>query len=321
MPRSNRYPKLTTCQNCETPTPGNYCPECGQDCRDHRVAIRLLVVGLWNDLFTFDNRFWRSFVVLLAKPGELTLRYMGGKRVRYIPPVRMYLFVSIIFFFILSAVASNSDNIVTQDEIEGREQAAAVMDSLAVEVAAIPDFVDGVVEGLANDAEYAGETAGDHARTGDDDLVDGTMFGRAFELDKDTLVSTMFSLAPKGMFLLLPAFAALLALIYRRSRRMYVEHLIFSLHYHTLLFILFTLSIVVSWGWFQLAVLLGFNVYLYLAMKRVYEQGWRKTWLKHFLLTGAYNVVLMAFLVAVTAGSIMLASWATEHPRWLGWLT
>lgn len=88
-------PKLATCQNCETPTPGNFCPECGQDSRDHRVALRLLIVGLWNDMFTFDNRFWRSFVLLLFKPGILTSQFIAGRRVRYIPPARMYLFISL----------------------------------------------------------------------------------------------------------------------------------------------------------------------------------------------------------------------------------
>ena len=105
LPMSKQHlPKLDICQNCETPTPGNFCPECGQDSREHRVALRLLVVGLWNDLFTFDNRFWHSFLILLSRPGELTRRYMSGKRARYIPPARMYLFVSIIFLSMFAPI-------------------------------------------------------------------------------------------------------------------------------------------------------------------------------------------------------------------------
>ena len=126
-------PKLDICQNCGTPTPGNFCPECGQDSREHRVALRLLTVGLWNDLFTFDNRFWRSFVILLARPGELTLRYMGGKRARYIPPARMYLFVSIVFFFVLSAVAGIDDGPARVDGTDGAGMVAAAADSLQAE--------------------------------------------------------------------------------------------------------------------------------------------------------------------------------------------
>ena len=259
------------------------------------MTLRLLIVGLWNDLFTFDNRFWHSFVILLAKPGELTRRYMNGKRVRYIPPVRMYLFVSIIFFFILSNVASNNENFVVLDDDDETELAGAGLDSLAT--LSVQDD-----------------------QNGQKDTINGVLFGDQFEVKKDSFVSTIFSLAPKGMFLMLPIFAALLAIIYRRSHRLYVEHLIFSLHFHTLTFILFTIGLLITVDWFQLGLLVAFNLYLYLSMKRVYQQGWLKTWLKHFLLTGAYNFVLVIFLSAVLAGGIMLTLGASQYPRWLGWV-
>lgn len=308
-------PKLDICQNCETPTPGNYCPECGQDSREHRVALRLLVVGLWNDLFTFDNRFWHSFLILLTRPGELTLRYMGGKRVRYIPPARMYLFVSIVFFFILGAVAENDDSFVTMNESEeDAEVAAAVVDSLRTELADVPGVPPEALATLNMTNLDATED------DGDDGTIDGTMFGEEFELTREDLVHTVFNLAPKGMFLLLPIFAALLALVYRRSRRVYVEHLIFSLHFHTLVFILMLVAVLAPWDWVSLVMWIGFHVYLYLAMKHVYRQGWLKTWLKHFLLVSSYNVVLMGFLVAVLGGSIWLVSKAPANAWWVRWI-
>ncbi|NIR48263.1 DUF3667 domain-containing protein [candidate division KSB1 bacterium] len=54
------------------------------------------------DVFTFDSRFFRTFVPLIAKPGFLTVRFNAGQRVRYVPPLRLYLFVSVIFFFTLA---------------------------------------------------------------------------------------------------------------------------------------------------------------------------------------------------------------------------
>lgn len=287
-------PKLAVCQNCETSTTGNYCPECGQDCRDHRVGLRLLMGGLWNDLFTFDNRFWRSFVILLCKPGELTMRYMGGKRVRYIPPLRMYIFVSIIFFFVLSATTRNGQNVeIDSDDENQASEVIALADSLSSESA---------------------ENAGGN------NTVNGTTFGQNFELDKDDLLATMFNLAPKGMFLLLPVFAALLALIYRRSKCLFVEHFIFSLHFHTLVFVALIVTMLVPWDWFVIVAWVGFNTYLYLAMKRVYGQGWLKTLLKHFLLLSTYNGVLFVLLVTIGVGSIYLTSWLADHPEWGGWL-
>jgi len=294
-------PKLTVCQNCETPTPGNFCPECGQDSRDHRVALRLLVVGLWNDLFTFDNRFWRSLVLLLFKPGALTRRFVAGRRVRYIPPARMYLFISLLFFFLMSTLIEGGmregDGVINT----GAELSTAQADSMRTAVA------DSLQGALASARE-------------DDGRVNGQMFGRDFGLDEETLVGAVVNLLPKAMFLLLPLFALLLKLVYVRSGRPYVEHLIFTLHFHSFIFILLTVALASTWFPAWLAAMALIYVYLYLGMKRVYGQGWRKTWVKHFLLTNAYNLVFMIFGIFVAFSSVHLASWAEQYPKWLGWL-
>jgi len=307
-------PKLTVCQNCETPTPGNYCPECGQDSRDHRVALRLLVVGLWNDLFTFDNRFWHSIVLLLFKPGALTNRFVAGQRVRYIPPARMYLFISLVFFFLISAVIKSG--IRADEAVPDTNPAAAVAmaDSLRVAMS------DSLHVSPADAPWIEDHPAGtDSLAEEDDGRAEAQILGREFDLDEKSFVGAIINLLPKGMFLLLPIFAALLALVYRRSRRKYVEHLIFSLHFHSFVFILLILTVVTSWPPAGLIALALFYVYLYLAMKRVYGQGWRKTWLKHFLLTSAYNFVFFVFIVMVLVGGVYLAAWAEQYPRWLGW--
>jgi len=306
-------PKLNVCQNCETPTPGNYCPECGQDSRDHRVALRLLVVGLWNDLFTFDNRFWRSIVLLLFRPGALTNRFVAGQRIRYIPPARMYLFISLVFFFLVSAVIRSGL----------RDEVVTVTNPAPAAVVAMADSIRAAAGNTlhASTADMSGieDSPAMDAAEEDDGRTEATIFGREFDLDEKSLVGAIVNLVPKGMFLLLPIFAALLALVYRRSRRKYVEHLIFSLHFHAFVFILLILTLATTWPPAGLVALALVYVYLYLAMKRVYGQGWRKTWLKHFLLTNAYNVVFFVFVVLVLVGGVHLAAWAERYPRWLGW--
>ena len=314
----DHLPKLTICQNCETPTPGNFCPECGQDSRDHRVALRLLVVGLWNDLFTFDNRFWRSFVLLLFKPGHLTNQFIGGRRVRYIPPARMYLFISLIFFFLISAVVQASFN--DHDSLFGANQEATAMgDSIRAAVedslkTALADVPGAVVDPDSLSAQIQSAVAEDDGR------VSVTVFGEKFRIEQRHIVNAVFNLLPKGMFLLLPVFAALLALIYIRSRRNYVEHLVFSLHFHSFIFILLIVALLTSSAVVWLIAFIIFYIYLYLAMKQVYGQSWGKTWLKHFLLTNAYNLVFFVFLVLVLAGGVYLTSLAEMYPKWFGWL-
>ena len=314
----DHLPKLTICQNCETPTPGNFCPECGQDSREHRVALRLLVVGLWNDLFTFDNRFWRSLVLLLCKPGHLTNQFIGGRRVRYIPPARMYLFISLIFFFLISAFVQASFD--EHDSLFGSSgEAAAVGDSIR---AAVGDSVSAALANVPGAVVDPDSVAAQirSAVENDDGRIGVTVFGKKYRIEKRHIVNAVFNLLPKGMFLLLPVFAALLALIYIRSRRNYVEHLVFSLHFHSFVFILLTVALLTSSAAVWLVAFIIFYIYLYLAMKRVYGQGWRKTWLKHFLLTNAYNLVFFIFLVLVLAGGVYLTSLAEMYPKWFGWL-
>jgi len=80
----------------------NYCPECGQINTTKQVPLKLFFHDILGDYFTFDSRFFRSFIPLLRKPGHLTNEYNSGRRVSYILPLRLYLFVTILFFFIIS---------------------------------------------------------------------------------------------------------------------------------------------------------------------------------------------------------------------------
>ena len=52
--------------------------------------------------FSFDARFFRSFIPLVFKPGILAKRFVSGKRLMYLHPAQMYLFISVVFFFMFS---------------------------------------------------------------------------------------------------------------------------------------------------------------------------------------------------------------------------
>ena len=101
MPKKLR--KSLKCLNCGTSMEDyNYCPECGQINTTKQVPLKLFFHDILGDYFTFDSRFFRSFIPLLRQPGHLTNEYNSGRRVSYILPLRLYLFVTILFFFIIS---------------------------------------------------------------------------------------------------------------------------------------------------------------------------------------------------------------------------
>jgi hypothetical protein len=114
------------------------------------------------------------------------------------------------------------------------------------------------------------------------------------------------------MLLLMPFLAILLKLPYIRRAYYYVEHLIFSFHTHTFVFVLLiTLILLGSWppaGPYMEQLWLGgfllVEVYFFMALRRVYRQGAVKTFLKFGLLNMFY---LISFLVAMTL-TILLAA-------------
>ena len=134
-------------------------------------------------------------------------------------------------------------------------------------------------------------------------------------------INKFFSLAPQMMFVLLPLFALLLKLLYIRSNRYYMEHLIVALHSHSfilqfsvLYLALQTLSQHISWPWLinplqwlATAVLYWIPLYLLLCQKFYYRQSWGKTLLKFWLTSSLYNVL---FVCAVLSLIILSILWA-----------
>jgi hypothetical protein len=121
------------------------------------------------------------------------------------------------------------------------------------------------------------------------------------------IVGGMIESAPTVMFLLLPVFALLLKLLYIRSNRFYVEHFVFALHYHALAFVLYTVVVVVPDVLRPGLLVIWLYLYLPIAMKRVYGQGWFKTSVKWIALASVYSVfvvigVLATALFAFLAG-------------------
>jgi hypothetical protein len=114
------------------------------------------------------------------------------------------------------------------------------------------------------------------------------------------------------MFLLLPIFAFLLKLLYIRRGRLYVEHLIFSLHVHAFAFFAFTAGLLLdqsSVGWLQATapwVDASPLLYLVLAMSHVYEQGLIKSTIKSFILLLIYSLVFTIGFLALLFIAVLL---------------
>ncbi len=86
------------CQNCGTPTPGNYCPECGQHAHVNR-SVGHVLHELVHGVLHLDGKFWRTLPMLIFRPGRLTRDYIDGKRARYVAPFGIFLFTIFAVYF------------------------------------------------------------------------------------------------------------------------------------------------------------------------------------------------------------------------------
>lgn len=125
-------------------------------------------------------------------------------------------------------------------------------------------------------------------------------------------VDQLLENVPASLFILLPLMALVLKVLYPLSKRYYVEHLLFVLHYHAFMFLILTLEVL--WSRFASLIRLPefasdltvfvisiyIPVYLYRSMRRVYEQGRAITILKFLLLVVAYFIGFMFILVMAT---------------------
>lgn len=87
------------CLNCGAPTVGSFCAHCGQKVGLSPRSIRSACSEVLGNVFSYDNRLWRSLVLLIVKPGFLAQAFHDGKRVAYMDPLRMFLLLGVLVFF------------------------------------------------------------------------------------------------------------------------------------------------------------------------------------------------------------------------------
>ena len=91
---------VEVCLNCGTALGGQYCGSCGQRAASRLISIWELLRDAFGDLLELDSRLWRTLIQMMIRPGKLTRDYLEGRRARYMPPFRMYLVLSIVFFLV-----------------------------------------------------------------------------------------------------------------------------------------------------------------------------------------------------------------------------
>ncbi|AWX45343.1 hypothetical protein HME9304_02356 [Flagellimonas maritima] len=120
-------------------------------------------------------------------------------------------------------------------------------------------------------------------------------------------LNSTISKLPLVIFLFLPIFTVFIWVVYIRKKYTYTDHLIFSFHNQSLLFILLILSLIID-TIFKTAssgiFLLIFGFYLYKAMRKFYGQGRFKTIVKYIFLNTVFTFLAFLVVIVLFAGSV-----------------
>lgn len=126
MSHKNKIRKDKTCLNCNYVVADRFCPNCGQENTDTRKTFFHLFVHFFEDLTHYENAFWKTIKNLLLKPAALTKEYLSGKRLSYLAPVRLYIFISFVTFLLIALFPNDkkSDFIKVNDKSHNKEKSS-----------------------------------------------------------------------------------------------------------------------------------------------------------------------------------------------------
>ena len=267
------------CLNCGEPLLHQYCGRCGQEDIDLHRPLKQLAQDAVGDLLNLDTRLLRTLGPLCFRPGFVIREYLAGRRVRFVPPLKMFLLASLVFFGLAALLPT--DKMVFYREPSSEEQAPQRIDTSKEEES---DFDRRVEEGLS----------------------------RVQEDPEEFQKASMANLA-RAFFVLLPLFALLLKLFYWRRDHFYLDHLIFALYYHAFAFLALTLQMILerSWipDWLKIPLSLVLSIwlvaYLAIALRKVYGGS---RWVTFFKFTGLLAIYTLA-LMGTTVTMVMMTLW------------
>ncbi len=317
-------PIHTHCENCGTELRGPYCYRCGQHDFPFHASFRHVAYEALENFFHFEGKFFTNVVTLLFRPGELTAAFNRGQRASQMPPFRLYLFVSVLFFvtLVLSG-ARPAPNPETKQSAEGKEAVSRLLSGQANDKEIDPLTRD--VLRRARERRSQAAAAKPHAsksaapaRTAES--VPTSRIGRLFEpmvneSFREKMWEEFLHTVPKLLLLALPIFALYSRVLFRGAGQVYLQHLVVALHYHTFVF----LWSMATDGWSNLAALISPGIgsglhnlcdlwgfaYPFLMLRRLFANTWGWTIVKTAMLIGGYGITLA---VIFAAGFLLLLS-------------
>ncbi|MBL8524388.1 MAG: DUF3667 domain-containing protein [Betaproteobacteria bacterium] len=306
------------CRNCSLflgVHPGNFCPHCGQDTAPHPPSAWEFLHEFVGHYVALEGRLARTLALLIFRPGELTRRYLAGKKNSYVLPLRLYLTTSIVFFLIVKIFGlGNMNTTQTGAEADGANNIVAISDQplhpkrgMQIGKSGPPVVVGGVDQKqlqkpFLNIIEC--ETSSVQCNKVKAYLKDKYHDKTASEVGRQVLERT-FSLAPYAMFFFLPVFALLTKILYFNRRMYYGEHLVYAFHVHSFAFLLLLVAALIPKSISDFLYLAGM-LYFWFAMRRVFGGGWFSTTCRYLFISIFYPILLSVVVLLTLTTAVFV---------------
>ena len=282
-----------------------YCHKCGQYALDVDQNFFMYIKQFFENAYQFDGKAFQTLRILFMHPGLLSKEFIAGKINSYVHPMKLYMCVSLIFFsFILVLYSTDSyTNKVVGTIEEMNTTKKARKDTLSVKVPMM------MQQDTLKTLSYALNFSSDTLKHASDTTRDMNSWRKEAKGLYQEVFARSSQYLPFLLLALLPIFAFLLRLLFRKTYRPYMSHFVFSVHIHTVFLIMFTLTILVNimtdifLVYKYMPVL--FTLYLLLAVRGFYRNNWFKTVVKtgivSFLYASIFILATSAVLIAILA--------------------
>lgn len=302
--------KLPYCLNCQQKLSDldNFCPTCGQKNHATQLTIWSFLKELLQSTFSVDARIWVTLKMAFFRIGQLAQEFNLGKRRKYIRPIQFYLFCSIIYFLLMGIVirkyqpdAKSMNEVIEKQDTVHWKIIGTDFTLSQTEMKIIPTLSNQQLDSLLEAKNIKSNF-----------FIYNFLLGQSLKIiDKGlkNISQQLFSIVSFGMFALMPFLAWLLYLFFFRQYSFYVEHLVFSIYMHAIIFLILSAKLIANFlgfmGWSNSIFYFGVFLYGVIGIKQFYKFNWvRSTFysLGLFLIHGTILLVFMilAFLISIT---------------------
>jgi len=302
----------STCQNCGYTVDRNFCSECGQKNIETRQSFGHLFAHFIEDLTHYDTAFWKTIKYLIFRPARLTKEYLAGHRMKYVPPVKLYIFISFVAFLLMNLMPGTS---IIQEKKETETYFVAndgeiqgdTLKVMKVNIAGNSYRSVRELDSLQNIEGKKLSKVGYY-------FVKSVLKAKEEGMTQAQIWQGFIHVLPKVLFIYMPIFALWLWLLHDKKRWYFFDHGIYTLHYFSFLLLCITIVRLTIWllsflfsetimevisNLINFALLLYIIFYFFRSHSRMYEEKKLVSRLKGFLLF-FINIIIISFILICT---------------------